>query len=165
MVSIVPATTEEHLEHARALFTEYANSLEVDLNFQGFEQELDGLPGDYAPPDGCLFLAVVNEQTAGCVALHRWDDTTCEMKRLYVHPAYRRTGAGRKLAETVIQAARDIGYRKMYLDTLPTMQSAQKLYRSQGFRPIPPYRHNPVPGAEFLALDLFCDKTYKLSHK
>ena len=154
MVRILPVSTEEHLRQVREFFVEYAESLGIDLDFQGFEEELANLPGDYVPPDGCLLLAVVNEEIAGCVALHPWDDTVCEMKRLYVRPAYRRTGAGRKLAEAVIQAARDIGYRKMYLDTLPTMQSAQKLYLSLGFRPIPPYRHNPVPGAEFLSLDL-----------
>lgn len=154
MVRILPVSTEEHLRQVREFFVEYAESLGIDLDFQGFEEELANLPGDYVPPDGCLLLAVVNEEIAGCVALHRWDNTICEMKRLYVRPAYRRTGAGRKLAEAVIQAARDIGYRKMYLDTLPTMQSAQKLYLSLGFRPISPYRHNPVPGAEFLSLDL-----------
>jgi len=165
MVNIVPAESNEHVVLARELFLEYAQGLGVDLCFQSFDAELAGLPGDYAPPQGRLFLAYgamagesssgAGPQLAGCGALRRIDDSTCEMKRLYVRAAFRGQGVGRGVAVALIEAAREIGYSRMVLDTLPSMAEAQKLYRSLGFREIPPYRHNPVPGALFLELLLF----------
>jgi putative acetyltransferase len=129
----------------RDFLREYADSLGVDLSFQDFESEL-------ADPLGFYELVLLAEN--GCVALRRIDAETCEMKRLYVRPAGRRSGVGRKLAEAVITEARARGYRRMLLDTLPEMEAAQALYRSIGFRDTEPYRHNPVPGASFLGLEL-----------
>ena len=154
MLEIRQATRAEEIVQAWELFREYQRDLGIDLCFQGFEAELTGLPGDYAPPDGRLFLAYNNGELAGCVALHRFRGDTCEMKRLYLRPACRGSGAGRRLAAEVIATAREIGYSRMVLDTLPSMTTAQALYRSLGFREIPPYRENPVPGALFMELPL-----------
>lgn len=142
------------LLEARTLFSEYAASLGIDLGFQGFESELAGLPGAYAPPSGRLLVARLHGTSAGCVAVRALEPGICEMKRMYVRPGHRGSGVGRRLAETAVAEARAMGYSSMRLDTLETMASARRLYRHLGFVPIPPYRHNPLPGAEFLALDL-----------
>jgi putative acetyltransferase len=152
---IVAATTGRHLADVRRLFEEYAASLEADLSFQNFASELAGLPGDYAPPSGRLLLALVGGEPAGCVALRRWEPGTGEIKRLYVRPAHRGAGWGRRLAERVIAEAAAAGYRRIRLDTLPSMGDAHRLYAGLGFREIAPYRHNPVPGAAFLELDFY----------
>jgi ribosomal protein S18 acetylase RimI-like enzyme len=151
---IVQADTAEMVEAARALFLEYAASLGVDLCFQNFDRELAALPGDYAPPGGRLLLAYSGEEIAGCVALRRLDDTTCELKRLYVRPGFRGKKIGHALVLAVITAAREIGYHRMRLDTLPSMTEAQSLYAALGFREIAAYRHNPVTGSRFLELAL-----------
>jgi GNAT superfamily N-acetyltransferase len=154
MVQIVDGHGPQRLSAVRALLEEYAGWLDVDLSFQGFDEELRGLPGEYAPPRGRLLLATDGDEGAGCVALRPLDADACEMKRLYVRRAWRGTGLGRLLATTVIGDARAIGYGRMRLDTLPAMGAAIGLYQALGFRPIAPYRHNPVPGAMFLERQL-----------
>ena len=153
-MEIAQAVTPEQIVEARTLFREYERSLGIDLCFQGFEQELAGLPGAYAPPRGRLLLAVDGGAPAGCVALRPLDDAVCEMKRLYVRPPYRGRRPGRRLAERVIVDAQAFGYPRMRLDTLPSMKEALALYRALGFVEIAPYYANPVPGARFLELDL-----------
>lgn len=157
-MKIVDALAVDGLLTARSLFEEYAASIGIDLCFQGFAEELATLPGSYSPPSGRLLLALYNDQVAGCVGLRKLDRGICEMKRLYVRPAFRKLGVGRELADHVIQEAREAGYRCMRLDTLPTMSGALRLYRKLGFQEIAPYRDNPIEGALFLELPLtpFC---------
>src|SRR5262249_17824748 len=154
MLEIRPATSADEIETARALFREYADGLGVDLCFQNFDEELATLPSGYAPPDGRLLLAWDAENAAGCVALRRFAYGMGGMKRLYVRPGWRGMGLGRALAETVIAEARATGYATLRLDTLPTMTTAQRLYRALGFRQIAAYRDNPVHGASYLELSL-----------
>jgi GNAT superfamily N-acetyltransferase len=131
---------------------EYADFLGVDLCFQRFQQEVDGLPGDYASPDGQLLLAIDDDRAVGCVAIRKLGEGVCEMKRLFVQPGYRGKGLGRQLAEAIIAEARRIGYGKMRLDTLASLKEAVGLYRSLGFIEIPPYRCNPLPNVVFMEL-------------
>jgi ribosomal protein S18 acetylase RimI-like enzyme len=128
--------------------------LGVDLEFQGFEAELAALPGKYEQPAGRILLAWRGTETLGCIAVRPIDAKACEMKRLYVRPQARGEQLGRRLAERLCQEAREAGYSRICLDTLPTMGAAQGLYQSLGFRPIEPYVFNPIPGTKFLALDL-----------
>jgi ribosomal protein S18 acetylase RimI-like enzyme len=150
---MVEVRTSEDIATARALFIEYQQELGVDLCFQGFEEELASLPGKYAPPDGRLFLAKRAGAVAGCIALRRVDATSGEVKRLYVRPVFRGAGLGLVLARVVIDAARGIGYRRLVLDTLEQMKPARALYEALGFREIPAYYENPLPGAIYMALD------------
>ena len=146
------------LDAARELFREYAEALQVDLCFQGFEAELAALPGDYAPPYGILLLAFVDGQLAGCGAFRALPDVdyanACEMKRLYVRRAFRRFGLGRLLAQALIDAATQAAYSAMLLDTLDDMEAARGLYAALGFEEVPPYYFNPLPGAHYLKVDL-----------
>jgi ribosomal protein S18 acetylase RimI-like enzyme len=142
------------LDCVHALFEEYAASLGIDLGFQGFAAELTGLPGEYAPPRGCLLLARWQGEVAGCVALRALDEVTAEMKRLYVRRQLRGHGIARSLVNHVIGVARSGRYARMRLDTLPWMTAAMRLYESVGFRRIAPYRENPVEGAVFMELTL-----------
>ncbi|HUI29184.1 MAG TPA: GNAT family N-acetyltransferase [Candidatus Acidoferrales bacterium] len=145
---------KQFVEDAKQLFAEYAKSLNFSLCFQGFDKELRGLPGEYAPPSGRLFLAFLENKLAGCVALRKIDDSVCEMKRLYLRPDFRGKGIGKKMTIEVVKAARDIGYSRMRLDTVPEMKEAISLYRLLGFVEISPYRENPIPGAIFMELIL-----------
>ncbi len=162
VVRIVPADSPERIAQARELFCEYASGLGLDFTFQNFQEELQNLPGEYAPPSGRLLLAFLEPLpaggetiAAGCGALRKISVETCEMKRLYVRPGFRGKKIGRLLAEALIAEARAIGYRAMRLDTVPSiMEKATALYRSLGFREISPYRFNPLPGALFLELVL-----------
>jgi len=186
MVQIVQATSEEEIAGVRELFREYADSVEVDLCFKGFHEELAGLPGDYTPPEGSLLIAKEGERLVGCVAMHKLVDGTgsqpadcivqrlvdrverqpgedispqvnesvCEIKRLYLRPGFRGQSTGRNLALAIIAQARAMGYQRMSLDTLPSMQAAIALYRSLGFREIAPYGQNPIAGALYMELTL-----------
>ena len=152
---IYQVETPPEIEHARELFLEYAQSLGFSLCFQNFDEELAELPGDYAPPDGRLLLAELAVELAGCVALHKLDGDICEMKRLYLRPKFRGKGLGRVLAETIIAEARQIGYKRMRLDTVgPVMKDAVGMYRKLGFVEIAPYRPNPMPGTLYMELQL-----------
>ena len=154
---ITPASPAE-LAATRQIFTDYAEQLGIDLGFQNFEAELADLPGEYSAPAGALLLALVDGELAGCCGLRALDSVdysnAAEMKRLYVRKAFRRFGLGRQLAEAVLHAARIVGYRSVLLDTLDDMESARALYTELGFAEIPPYYHNPIPGAHYLKVDL-----------
>jgi ribosomal protein S18 acetylase RimI-like enzyme len=157
-IELRPPAGRRELDAVRDIFREYAQGLGVDLCFQNFDEELATLPGDYAAPRGALLLAMVDGQVAGCVALRPHDTAdypnAAEMKRLYVRPAFRGTGLGRTLAEAALDAARQGGYACVLLDTLNDMEAARALYEDLGFEEIPPYYHNPIPGAHYLKADL-----------
>lgn len=142
------------IQEVRQLFREYLEFLGVDLGFQNFQEELDSLPGEYAPPSGALLLSEFEGEAAGCVAMRKVDDTTCEMKRLYVRPDFRGLGIGRALAEAVVKEARAAGYGTMVLDTLDRLEGAMKLYESMGFRRTGPYYANPLDGVVYWKMDL-----------
>jgi ribosomal protein S18 acetylase RimI-like enzyme len=153
MIKIIQAETSKQIEEIRRLFREYEKWLNLDLCFQGFEEELTNLPGKYAKPNGRLFLAIVNSETAGCIALRKLEENICEMKRLYVRDEFRGFGLGNKLIKKLIKEARLIDYQKMRLDTLPDkMAEAVNLYKSHGFRKIAPYYHNPYGKTLFMEL-------------
>jgi putative acetyltransferase len=154
MLTLQPIATTTDLAAVRVLLREYAEALGVDLGFQGFEDELRDLPGEYAAPRGTLILARDDTAHLGCVGVRPLGQDIAEMKRLYVRRQARNLGLGRKLAQVAIQHAREVGYRAMRLDTLPQMVEAQALYRSLGFHPVAPYRHNPIPGTAYLELTL-----------
>ena len=157
-IAVVAADTLGSYAPVRAILSEYAASLTVDLCFQDFDAELAGLPGEYAAPQGQLLLAFVGEQLAGCGGLRALPDAdhanACEMKRLYVRPAFRRFGLGRLLAEALLDEARRAGYSAMLLDTLDEMESARELYATLGFAEVAPYYFNPIAGAHYLKVDL-----------
>ncbi len=179
VVLITPDTPAE-LDAVRRIFGDYAASLGIDLGFQGFDQELESLPGEYAAPRGALLLALVDiahpamaaatavdtlprgngppALVAGCCALRPLDTVdypnAAEMKRLYVRPAFRGLGLGRQLAEAILDAARAAGYACVLLDTLDNMEAARTLYGELGFAEVPPYYHNPIPGAHYLKADI-----------
>ena len=154
MLKIFPVETDKDLEIVKRLFIEYADSLGFDLSFQNFEEELRNIPGEYAAPEGCLLLAKYQNKVAGCVALRKLSNGICEGKRLYVRPQFRGLKIGRKLVEAIIAEARRIGHSSMRGDTVPSMQIAQALYASLGFKEIEPYCRNPVEGAKFIELKL-----------
>lgn len=155
LVNILQTQSPEDIDRARELFEEYATWLGINLCFQNFEKELAELPGEYVPPAGRLFLAFDGDQVSGCVALRGLGERTCEMKRLYVRPHFRGKGLGRELTQAAINAARQVGYHRMRLDTLPgKMDRAIAMYRSLGFQEIEPYYNNPVAGATFMELSL-----------
>lgn len=155
MIEILQAETSEQIEAAKKLFREYEKWLGLDICFQGFEEELAALPGNYAKPGGRLFIASVDGKIAGCIALRKFEENICEMKRLYLRDNFRGSGLGNKLIEKLIEEANLIGYKKMRLDTLPgKMNKAVRLYESHGFRQIPAYYHNPYSETLYMELDL-----------
>jgi putative acetyltransferase len=152
---IFQAKSDDDIHAARVLFEEYAGGVGISLCFQNFDRELKNLPGDYAPPDGRLLLARQDEELAGCIALRKLAPSVCEMKRLFVRPAFRAEGLGRALVDAIIDEARRLGYTHMRLDTLPgRMDKAIAMYRSIGFTEIAPYYENPVEDAKFMELNL-----------
>lgn len=169
-IDILPAHEPLYIPAIRTLFREYESWFPIDYCFEGFEKEVAGLPGDYAPPTGRLFLGVdvpeatvlndsvsseaLSQMTRGCIALRRIDEEICEMKRLFVRPSARGQKLGLRLVQTLLAEARSIGYRRMRLDTLPKMTDAIRLYRSLGFQSIPPYHNSATPGTLFLELSL-----------
>jgi putative acetyltransferase len=157
-IEIVEPATSDAFHAAREIILEYARGLGVDLCFQDLDRELAQLPGDYAPPRGLLLLAWVDGALAGCGAFRPLESVdianACEMKRLYVRRAFRRFGLGRIVAQALIDRAAQAGYSTMLLDTLDEMEAARELYRSLGFKEIPPYYFNPIPGAHYLAVTL-----------
>ncbi|HZY05201.1 MAG TPA: GNAT family N-acetyltransferase [Anaeromyxobacteraceae bacterium] len=154
MTRLGQAAAPEELALARELFLEYQRAIGVDLCFQGFQAEVAGLPGAYAPPRGRLLVAWVDERPAGCGALRPIEGDAAEMKRMWVRPSFRGRGLGRAVAEALLAAARSEGYARIRLDTLPSMAEAQALYRSLGFVKVPPYNDNPHPGAIHMELRL-----------
>jgi putative acetyltransferase len=155
VITFAQAISDADVELARTLFKEYEQSIGVSLCFQNFDQELANLPGDYALPSGRLLLIRLDDQIAGCVALRKLDDSTCEMKRLYLRPEFRRRGFGEPIVQTLIHEAEQIGYSKMRLDTIPgRMDQAINLYRSIGFKEIPPYYDTPFGDTLYMELDL-----------
>lgn len=154
MVHIFETITSEDLTEAAKLFTEYADSLDISLDFQNFDEELASLPGCYAPPEGCILLANWDERLAGCVALRKLEDGICEMKRLFTRPEFRGKRIGALLSEAIIEKAQQLGYERMRLDTLESMVQARTLYKSLGFKEIAPYCYNPIADAVFMELIL-----------
>lgn len=157
-IELIRPSTAGDLALVREIFTEYAGTLSVDLDFQDFDLELSGLPGDYAPPRGALLLATVDGLVAGCCALRAMDSSdytnAAEMKRLFVRKAFRGLGLGRQLAEAILDEARRAGYSCVLLDTLDDMEAARALYEDLGFTEIPPYYHNPHAGSHYLKVEL-----------
>ena len=154
MPEFIIAETQEDYREARDLLREYEAESEVDLCFQGFEEEVETLERAYGPPGGRFLLLRAGDDTAGCVALQDLGGGICEMKRLFLRPEFRGRGLGRKCAEEVVQIAREMGYTALRLHTLPTMRAAIALYRSMGFAEIAPYDETPVEGVLFMELGL-----------
>jgi putative acetyltransferase len=157
-IQLVIPVDAESLEITRGIFREYVGSLDIDQRFQDIEEELAALPGEYAPPHGHVLLAFVDGELAGCGALRALTDVdyanSCEMKRLYVRPAFRRFGLGRLLAQALFDEARSVGYSTMLLDTLDDMGAARGLYASLGFEEVAPFYYSPIAGSHYLKADL-----------
>ena len=154
MVTLMHVSLAQEMPLVRRLFEEYAASLDIDLCFQHFDEELARLPGEYAPPEGTIIIGCLEGEPAGCVALRKWGGDSCEMKRLYVKPECRGKGVGRALAEAVIAHARNLGYASIKLDTLGSMREANELYASLGFKECKPDRYNPCTCPIFMELSL-----------
>jgi ribosomal protein S18 acetylase RimI-like enzyme len=156
-MEILQAQTDRQFEQGKQLFKEYADSLQIDLSYQSFEKELQSLQTMYAPPKGILLLATYEQEIMGCVgvrALPNVGEKACEMKRLFIRPSYRGSGLGRTLAEEVLNGAKELGYKQIYLDTLQQMKKAISLYKSLGFKKVEEYYDNPRNDAYYLAMEL-----------
>lgn len=154
MVTFKIAETKKDYEDAKALFLEYKDSLNLDLCFQKFHEEISDLPAQYSGPDGCIILSCENDKPFGCVAVRKFENDICEMKRLYIPKTHRGRGIGRELAVRIISKAKELGYKKMRLDTLETMQEAISLYKTLGFTEIRKYRENPIKEVLYMELNL-----------
>jgi ribosomal protein S18 acetylase RimI-like enzyme len=154
MINYKIAETKKDYEDAKALFLEYKESLNLDLCFQKFHEEISNLPAQYSEPTGCIILSCENEKPFGCVAVRKFEDSVCEMKRLYIPESYRGKGIGRELTARIISKAKELGYKKMRLDTLETMKEAISLYNTLGFTEIPKYRLNPIKEVLYMELNL-----------
>ena len=154
MINYITSKTEQDFADAKDLFLEYANSLNFELCFQNFENEISDLPAQYSEPTGCIILCYKDDKPIGCVGLRKFAEGICEMKRLYLKNEARGKGIGRVLAEKVIEKAKELGYKKMQLDTIETMKEAISLYKSMGFKEISPYRFNPVKGVIYMEIEL-----------
>jgi ribosomal protein S18 acetylase RimI-like enzyme len=163
MIKIISAISQKELDEIRKLFIEYSNSLEFNLDFQDFKNEIKNLPADYSLPNGKLYLAIFKDKAAGCIALRKIDNEYCEMKRLYVRPKFRGLKIGKALTEVIINEAGRLGYKFMRLDTFPSMDAARKLYKEFGFKEIPAYRYNPVKGAIYMELKLQKKENIKIN--
>jgi len=153
-ITIEKIATAEDLEEIKNLFREYVAFLGISLSFQSFEEELAKLPAKYAEPEGAIYLAKVNGQSTGCVALWKLEEGVCEMKRLYVRPAFQGLGLGKKLAYVIMEEAQRKGYTKMKLDTLRRLESANRLYKSLQFSETNPYNYNPEDDVAYFEKDL-----------
>ena len=154
MIRIIEANTNELTTRVKSLFLEYAESLDFNLCFQNFDNELENFPSQYSSPAGNLFLALSESEAVGCVGIRYFEKDICEMKRLYVKPEYRDQKIGKELAVSAIKSGRALGYEYMRLDTLSSMETANQLYRSLGFIEIDPYRDNPLDGVIYMELSL-----------
>ncbi len=152
--TIVEAYSPSHIQEVKLLCEEYISELGLSLEFQGFHQEMEHLPGKYALPTGFLLLGMVDRQPAGCVGLRLLEPNIAEMKRLYVRPEYRHCGLGKGLVQQIIAKGRELSYERIRLDTLESMSAANRLYLSSGFKDIPAYCHNPLKGARYMELQL-----------
>jgi len=146
--------TESGILIARELFSEYAKSLGFPLDFQDFDAELEHLPGEYASPEGCIFVCKLDDAIVGCIALRKLEKGICELKRMYVREGFRGKRIGKQLAEKVIERAKEIGYRRMRLDTLRSMKTAIRIYEELGFKEIEAYRYNPFENAMYMEREL-----------
>jgi len=153
-MNYIEARSAKHFQDTKFIFSEYQNFIGIDLSFQDFQTELAEIPGNYAAPRGAIILAYENDVCIGCVALRPISDTICEMKRLFVKPEFQGKGIGKELTGRIVKKAKEIGYLKMRLDTLDTMESAMHLYRQIGFNEITPYYHNPIKNARYFECDL-----------
>lgn len=152
--TIIHAAYPEHLLEVKQLCEEYIEELGLSLDFQGFHQEMEQMPGKYALPTGYLLLGFVAEKPAGCVGLRQLAPNICEMKRLYVRPEYRHSGLGKGLVRAIIAKGRELKYQRIRLDTLESMSAANNLYTTVGFKDIPAYCHNPLQGARYMEMQL-----------
>jgi putative acetyltransferase len=154
MIKYIISKSDKDFTDAKDLFVEYASSLNFELCFQNFEEEISNLPAQYSEPTGCIILCYENDKPIGCVGLRKFAEDVCEMKRLYLRKEARGKGIGRVLAIKIIEKAKELGYKKMQLDTIETMKEAIALYKSMGFKEIKPYRYNPLDGVLYMELDL-----------
>jgi putative acetyltransferase len=145
--------SEKDFDEAKQLFIEYKNTLNFDLCFQKFDEEISDLPAQYSEPTGCIILCIENDNPIGCVGLRKFKEGVCEMKRLYLRPEARGKGIGRVLANKIVDKAKELGYKKMQLDTIETMKEAIALYKSMGFKEIKPYRYNPLDKVIYMELE------------